>query len=108
MAAKSLSPHFQYQTTFNLTEVGGYDAIQAIVWADYGPMDNKAFMGVAQVQVIFRQLFCSTFQIFLSQLASFFCYTTFQYFLFSNFGLFCYNIFPNFSFPTFGNFGYKT
>ena len=60
-AAKSLSPHFQYQTTFNLTEVGGYDAIQAIVWADYGPMDNKAFMGVAQVQVISKQLFYSSF-----------------------------------------------
>ena len=69
-AAKSLSPHFQYQTTFNLTEVGGYDAIQAIVWADYGPMDNKAFMGVAQVQVIYKQFlphfFKQLFKIFFS------------------------------------------
>ena len=49
--AKTLSPLFQHIVTFNLSDVGGYDALQAIVWADYGPLDNKAFMGVAQVQV---------------------------------------------------------
>ena len=49
--AKTLSPHFQHIVTFNQSDVAGYDALQAIVWADYGPLDNKAFMGVAQVQV---------------------------------------------------------
>ena len=49
---KSLSPNFQHIATFDQADVSGYDALQAIVWADYGPLDNKSFMGVAQVQVI--------------------------------------------------------
>jgi len=48
---KSLSPQFQHIATFDQQDIAGYDALQAIVWADYGPLDNKAFMGVAQVQV---------------------------------------------------------
>lgn len=48
---KSLSPQFQHIATFDQQDIAGYDALQAIVWADYGPLDTKSFMGVAQVQV---------------------------------------------------------
>ena len=51
-ATRSLSPTFHHIATFDpAATVAGYDALQVIVWADYGPLDNKVFMGVAQVQV---------------------------------------------------------
>lgn len=51
-ATKSLSPSFHHIATFDpAATVAGYDALQVIVWADYGPLDNKVFMGVAQVQL---------------------------------------------------------
>ena len=53
-ASRSLSPSFHHIATFDpAATVAGYDALQVIVWADYGPLDNKVFMGVAQVQVNF-------------------------------------------------------
>ena len=48
-ASKSLSPQFHQVCLFDQNE--SFDALQAIVWGDYGPLDKKAFIGVAQIQV---------------------------------------------------------
>ena len=48
-ASKSLSPQFHQVCMFDQND--SFDALQAIVWGDFGPLDKKVFIGVAQIQV---------------------------------------------------------
>ncbi|CBY41823.1 unnamed protein product, partial [Oikopleura dioica] len=48
-ASKSLSPQFHQVCMFDQND--SFDALQAIVWGDFGPLDKKVFIGVAQIQL---------------------------------------------------------
>ncbi|XP_071223215.1 regulating synaptic membrane exocytosis protein 3-like [Salvelinus alpinus] len=47
LAKKTLDPLYQQQLQFEESPEG--KVLQIIVWGDYGRMDNKSFMGAAQI-----------------------------------------------------------
>ncbi|XP_076813592.1 regulating synaptic membrane exocytosis protein 2-like isoform X3 [Clavelina lepadiformis] len=49
IARRALDPAFHQTLTFDPTQYG--NAVQVIMWGDYGRMDHKAFMGVIQVRL---------------------------------------------------------
>uniref|UniRef100_H2ZJS0 Uncharacterized protein n=1 Tax=Ciona savignyi TaxID=51511 RepID=H2ZJS0_CIOSA len=49
IARRTLDPVFHQTMNFDPTQYG--HCVQVIVWGDYGRMDHKAFMGVAQVKL---------------------------------------------------------